>query len=268
MARADSDLDRAVLRKWQDDQRAGELPDEAVAPRSDVTALIYFYRPEDQVERYFGYSAVALRETWRQCGLLPTVVVTNGMSKPIEVFAARHSNVKVQVEPALRPGDVTALSVDCNARLCERFSTEYVLVVQDDGFPLRPGLDSFVGKYDFVGAPYRQRNLLGVVSGLLKRSWPMNGGFCLRSRRFCQQVAHYWNHYYAGRPFEPEVHADDIFCTKTLPTRFPEFYASMRWPSSRIAAEFSYEAALPMNRTAAPFGFHGAAAFRELMEKR
>lgn len=265
MARRDEERDRRFLRDWQIARMSSGLDFGIVDAIPNLTALLYFFRKDEEVERCFPFSAQALHETWRHCGKIRTVIVTNQDSAPIRRFADANGNVEIQVEESLAPGDITAMSADCNAKLFRRFSTEYVLIVQDDGFPLRSGLDDFIGRYDFVGAPYRRRGFLGVAAGVVKKSWPMNGGFSLRSRRFCKAVAEYWNRYYMGESSVPEC-ADDIFCTITLPKRFPAFFQEMRWPTSRVAARFSYEAILPMNKTVSPIGFHGAASFRELMQ--
>lgn len=267
MSQKDNQVQIDALSKWLGGsvlyKKESEIP--FGASKDKVTVLMYFFRPAEVADRYFLLSRRALYETWLRCGLLRTVIVTNSACKLMQEFANDYSNVEIQEEPSLRPGDVNSISKDCNSRLFNRFATDYVLTVQDDGFPLRSGLEDFVGKYDFIGAPWRQRNWLGVSAGWVYKTWPMNGGFTLRSKKFCRAVSEYWKRYYADKTYVRSEQAEDVFCTMTLPRRFPEFFSSMRWPTSRTAADFSYEAALPMNFTPHPFGFHGAAAFCELM---
>lgn len=89
---------------------------------------------------------------------MKTVIVTNDSHRCVTDFAGRFDNVEVQVESGLIPGKLESMSIDCLGRLHTRFATPYVLTVQDDGFPLWRGLDEFVGKYDYVGAPCVHHN--------------------------------------------------------------------------------------------------------------
>lgn len=269
MAHCDSKEDKVFLENWLLSRRLQDTPVAAQEGTlaSRVTVLLYFFRRSEDVERWWPLSEQALRETWRHCGLLKTVVVTDCESEPLRAFSSRHPNVTIQVECVLCPGDVDSLSVDCNARLFQRFDTDYVLTVQDDGFPLRPGLEKFVGKYDFIGAPWRRKNLLGLAAGTLLRDWPMNGGFSLRSRRFCRLVAENWKAKYSQEEYKTSRHGDDIFCTMTLPRENRRFQREMSWPNCFVASSFSYEASFRENRTKNPLGFHGATAFCELLDR-
>ena len=154
-----------------------------------VTVLAYYFRSlkDDGVE--FRPLSHAIRETWKHCGRLNTVLVVNEKLPSVVAFAAEHENVEIQIEPSLKPGDIQSMSNDCNGKLHTRFNTPYVLIVQDDGYPLRSGLEKFVGKYDFIGAPYIRdvwwKNLICGVMGC----WVQNGGLSLRSKRICEAAA-------------------------------------------------------------------------------
>ena len=113
---------------------------------NEVTVLAYHFWDDQGYDAAFGRLALAVRETWRHCGQLRTVLVVNKTRPCIEAFAAENREVEVQVEPSLVPGDINSMSADCNSRLWTRFSTPYVLVIQADGYPLRGGLEEFVGK--------------------------------------------------------------------------------------------------------------------------
>ena len=148
-----------------------------------VTILAYYFRPKAGSDTGFLPLEHAIRETWKHCGYLKTVIVSNERLPPADAFAAKNINVEIQVEPSLIPGNIQSMSDDCNGKLYSRFSTPYVLIIQEDGYPLRQGLEEFVGKYDFIGAPYIRdiwwKNLVCGICGY----WVQNGGFSLRSKR-------------------------------------------------------------------------------------
>ena len=226
---------------------------------ANVTALAYFFRDVASFDAKFVHLAGAILETWRHCGKMKTIVVANRVGGALARFAARYPWVEVQVEPSLIPGDIDSMSRDCVSRLGERFSTDYVLTVQDDGFPLRGGLEAFVARgYDFIGAPFcRDRWLPRFLTRLLRFA-PMNGGFSLRSRRCCRVVADYWRRHYAGQPFRSDF-IEDNFYTNYLPRRHLGAWLRLRPCPCDIAAQFSYDASFPLNvRRGLPFGFHNA----------
>ena len=199
MSTVDNNNDMEFLRRWQRaklSEYGAEAPSFKPGP-SGVTVLTYFFRPRETADSYFPYTKCALYETWRLCGAMKTVIVSHEITPPVAEFANRFSDlVEVQVEPSLKsnpPGDVDSMSTDCNANLHKRFSTPEVLIVQDDGFPLRPGLEEFLGRWDFVGAPWPGRDDW-ITRRLLKTSNLVgNGGFSLRSKAICQEASRLWN---------------------------------------------------------------------------
>ena len=239
-----------------------------IAPRGDVTALMYFFWTREEAPRRWPAFEGALLETWRNCGLLKTVVVSNGPHDCLAAFAARFPNVEVQVEPSLRPGEIDTMSVDCNARLHARFATPYVLVVQNDGFPVRPGLDEFVERgYDFIGSPYCRALPVPDLLTRILNYCPSNGGFSLRTKRICELAARSWTKRYAGRAFVVAEMSEDLFYTRTLPRREPLFWLRRRQAPSIVSEFFSYEGEFPLCAKSLPFGFHTATAFAALQEK-
>lgn len=81
----------------------------------------------------------------------------------------------VQVVPLK---SLIAYSIFCLTRLHEYFDTDFVLVIQRDGFILNPNSwrDEWYG-YDFIGGLFMQLDRVG------------SGGFSLRSKRIMQEVS-------------------------------------------------------------------------------
>ena len=128
--------------------------------------------------------------------------------------------------------------------------TDYVLIVQPDGFVLNPERwQSCFLDYDYIGAPW-PKNLCGNF----QKYRVGNSGFCLRSRRFLEQVARLR---YLSRS------ADDIlFCRRQ---RHKLEGQGIRYAPPKIAARFSIELPVPENPSASTchvFGFHGKITLR------
>lgn len=223
---------------------------------SDVTVLAYHFWGREGYETAFEKIAHAFNETWRHCGLLKSVLVVNETAPCVERFVAEHANVEVQVEPSLVPGDIFTMSADMNGRLYMRFATPYVLIIQGDGYPLRPGLGEFVGKYDFIGAPY-----VGLQWWKTLVAWAMNyhvqnGGFSLRSHAICRAAAWHWNRKYHALG-NCKAASEDIFYTETLVKRERRYRRAFRFASSRESLAFSWDAIVPIPKPKKlPFGFH------------
>lgn len=229
-----------------------------------VTILAYHFWEGDGYADAFANVEYAIRETWRWCGLLRTVLVVNARAVCVDAFAKENTIVDVQVEPSLIPGDINSMSVDCNSRLWSRFKTPYVLIVQGDGYPLRSGLEEFVGRYDFIGAPYVQdvwwKNL--ICSKM--NCWVQNGGFSLRSQRICRAAARYWNEKYGRRRWFCDA-TEDLYYTKFLPMHEREYRKSFRLATNRESLRFSWDALVPIPKPiATPFGFHRKCSLEDL----
>ena len=267
MSMTDSESDAEHLRRWQRERLAAyeaSPPSFGKGP-AGVTIVSYFFRPEETAAERFPYVKCGILETWRHCGMMKTVIVSHTLTQPVAEFANRFPEwVEVQVEPSLKPrppGDIESMSVDCISKLHERFATPEVLIVQDDGFPLRPGLEEFLGKWDYVGAPWPGRDDW-ITRRLLKTSNLVgNGGFSLRSKAICQEASRLWN---AGWHRLPRCYLmqEDIFFTRFLPRWSGHYRNRFRLAPVEDAARFSFErAAAPESL---PFGFHSAEAFRRL----
>ncbi|MGN0854457.1 MAG: DUF5672 family protein [Kiritimatiellia bacterium] len=229
---------------------------------ASVTALMYFFWSEERAAAEWPRFQGALRETWRHCGRLKTAIVVNAAHECVKRFAAHHPWVEVQVEPTLVPGRLATMSIDCDLRLYARFATPYVLIVQDDGFPLREGLEEFLAPgYDYIGAPFVRHTTW--FDWYPYPAWCVgNGGFSLRSRRICRAAARTYRRWFARLPYFWPLTGDDTFYCKTLRFLSARFRARFRFAPPDVAGRFSIEhndAFMPADGP--PLGFHSAAGW-------
>lgn len=231
-----------------------------------ITILIYTFPFQGKEREAFEKIKASLEMTWKHCGELKTVVVASHRFDAVDEFVADHSNVELQIESSLVPGDIRTMSLDCIKNLYNRFKTPYVLIVQDDGFPIRSGLEEFVGKYDFIGAPSvrdKRRRLMNMMG------FPcLNGGFSLRSRKICERAANAWNRWWRffldpGSRFFSE----DTFYTLTacfgLCYRF-----GLKFASEREAFRFAYDSLkglISKPNDIEPFGIHGHSTIEAML---
>ncbi len=252
-------LERALLKHIA--QTLPLLRERPIPPcrHPDVTLLLYWYPPADaQGHRPTEGCEFALRQSLTVLGRLPTVLVTDKRWRALEELAAA-LGATIQEEPSLIPGDIWGMSVDCIARLHTRFTTKHVLIVQNDGVPLRDELAPFL-KYDYVGAPCVTAGWKETLADLLGIT-VLNGGFSLRSHRLCRAVARRWSVLWrhvlkAG----DKSLSEDIFYTRTLRAFDVGYRLRYRFAPSRVARRFSVECldgAIPVARTEDPMGFHG-----------
>ena len=104
----------------------------------NVTAVAYYFRPPSDLNNYFWRTEFAFLKTFETQGLLPSVLVVNACTPKIKSFCERYS-INIQIADNLIPGSIKTLALDLVQNLHTRFDTDYVLTVQDDGFPMRPG---------------------------------------------------------------------------------------------------------------------------------
>ncbi len=233
-----------------------------------VTLIAYCFAPPERIGGAFAPVAAALKETWRHCGPLPARIIVNDMFTDADAFCDRHPSAAFIRAPGLIPGSLFSMSRDMNARLADYFSTDYALVVQNDGFPLRPGLDAFLDRWDYIGAPYT-RPLL--PTRLLERLDPGfavgNGGFSLRSRALCQAANRLWRDRFHTWP-ESRWLAEDVYHCLTLRLLDRAYRRAFTLPSRAQALTFSYDALTGQPPPEAlPFGFHGMKAFNALRNR-
>ena len=185
---------------------------------------------------------------------MPSVLVVNQRSPLVVKFCDRYS-IELQVAGNLVPGrDIRSLCIDLVENLHARFQAPYVLTIQDDGFPLRPGLEEFVGKWDYVGAPWVRHN---TYYDLYPRKYCVgNGGFSLRSKRLCEIASRVYKKWFSRLPYWWYLTGDDTFYCKTLRFWFRNAVQGLKWPTVEEAATFSIEHDDETLPAMPPLGFH------------
>lgn len=232
-----------------------------------VTILVYYWGAEvEKPDTQFYRIESAFRETWLNCGMMKSVIVTDKPTKDMERFAETFPLVEIQVEPKLVPGDIFTMSQDCDANFERRFNTEYLMVIQDDGFPLRQGLEKFLGKWDFIGAPYVRDMFLARLRAWVLNLWVANGGFSIRTHRMCEMAADYWRKKWHVCK-DPNIVGEDAYYTSTLLKHEWRYNRTMKMADTRSAIDFAYDIIVPQPIKKLPFGFHRAETFADFLDR-
>lgn len=164
--------------------------------------------------------------------------------------------------------DVTVINIEpltykgynrfCILELTKYVNSDYVLLVQNDGFPTNPNLwtDEFLN-YDYIGAPWYckdgrtpfpwtdggTKNLVGC------------GGFTIRSKRLLQLCSMYDSNFVDGQ-ISGGMHEDIFVCVYGRPYLEQN---GCRFPSVELADLFSCGNELfEAGATQKSFGFHGS----------
>ena len=224
-----------------------------------VTILVYTFPQIGNEAVAFKKIVESVLRTWDKVQKLKTVIVASHHFSELDEFAANNENVELQIESSLIYGNIQSMSLDCIKRLYKRFSTPYVLIIQDDGFPLKSNLDDFVGKADFWGAP--------IISDGWKRKLAyavgfgsFNGGFSLRSRRLCEYASKMWFSFFSKFMSEDCRHLGEDFYYTTLLKFLPMTWLKFRFPTEREAFHFAVDRLggyVTPPKDADPFGVHG-----------
>lgn len=229
-----------------------------------VTLVVYAFGAAD---RSFEPCEFAILHTWRVIGRLPVTIVTNQETNGIRHFRESHpEDVSVRLSRGLVEGDLESMSMDCMSHFYEYFETPYCLIIQDDGFPIQNTLDRFLSKWDYIGAPSVRDGFRQHIADLILRD-VLNGGFCLRSRRFCKSVAvnwRIWGRAYARlRGLRTE---DNLYVCMTRLN--PWVRLRYRIPGAREARRFSFYDLVgafdAKTLKELPFGLHGQSTIWQL----
>ena len=242
----------------------------APAERPDALTLIAYTFHAD--ESRFARVEFGILQTWRTIGKYPLVIVVDRETKPVRDFADRHADAcRVVLSPDLKAGDPASMNYDCIVNMHRYFKTPYCLIVQDDGFPIRGGVEEFIGKWDYVGAPFVRDKPWQFIADLMLINVE-NGGFCMRSRRCCEATAQRFQVLKDRLPESAWKLEDQFYCRyarKNLWHRLKYSFA----PASK-AREFSFidvEGLIDMKTLRKiPLGIHGPTTiwqFRHYLQK-
>ncbi len=260
---------RSWLKVWAG-ERLGELRNNVFRTSiydDDVTLIIYSFLED---ERDFSGMEFSILQSWHVLGLLPTVIVSDRPTAAINAFRSRYPDyVQIQIEPHLRVGDIATMSADCITKLHSRFTSPYCLIIQDDGFPINDRLGDFLGKYDYLGSP-SVRDVPAQYIVDITRCVCLNGGFSLRSRRICRDVASQWRFWSKYISANHRLYSEDAVYTHVC-CRNPFFRLRNRFPSSRTARRFSlpdFDGVVDIRGMRnATFGVHGPTAIWQLFSQ-
>ena len=230
----------------------------------NVTLLAYFFWDDDRIETKFYTVECAFLCAYKSWGILPSTLVVNRETKTIRAFCDKFG-VCLQVDASLT-GGVPTMNLDCIKNLYKRFDTEYVVIIQSDGMPVNAGIEDFLGKYDYVGAPWP-----GHCHWKDWFPYPKygvgNGGFCLRSKKICEQAARSYNSFWRHLPYNWLV-GDDVFYCKTMPFLSRYWKQRFCFPDRSTAIRFSIECIPPdIAPVVPPLGFHSEYGFREYVRR-
>lgn len=250
------------LRDWQrkrlSELEAKDFIESKYADR--VTLVTYTFPPDGREGEMFDWIKCSILHSWDVLGALPTVIVANKSFKVVEDFAAKHARtVELQIAENIIPGNIKTMSLDCIKNLHSRFKTPYCLVIQDDGMPVIDNLSEFLGKYDFIGAPIISdgwKRTLAYAIGL----GSFNGGFSLRSKKFCEYASRMWFSFLSKFMPEDHRHLGEDFYYTTLLKFLPMTWLRFRLPGMQTAFAFSVDALsghVTIPADIQPFGFHG-----------
>lgn len=206
---------------------------------------------------------------WKNCGRLPVTLIVNRITNPLKTMAEAWG-IRLLLKPNIKGGGGNAreLNRDAIQNAQHYFDTEYMLTFQNHAFPIRTGLLEFLGKWDYIAAPWVFEKDDWITRLLLPHRLHVgNGAFTIRSRKLCEVIAFYFRKY----QYFPHCYLfnDDYFIGKTLPSWEKDYQKNIRIASPEIAATFSLEDNLKLHQQikARPFGFHGPVAFQRLVDE-
>ncbi len=236
----------------------------------DVTLMTAWLWRDERFDSLLDSLLAAILMAWRYCGRLPVVLLVN-RETPSLLQMARQWGLHLQVEPHIKGGEgnVKELNRYLILNLAKWVDTKYVLSFQNHAFPIRTGLNDFLEKYDYIGAPWVFGKDDWITRFLLRHRGDVgNGGFALRSRRLCETLDWYYRRKYKWLPHCYLV-LDDYYIGKTLPSFEKRYRKTIQIAPPEVAATFSLEDNVELHESihASPFGFHGPSAFAYLQRE-
>jgi hypothetical protein len=156
----------------------------------------------------------------------------------------------VEIDPIC---SIEAFSEFCIKKLTDHIDTDYVLLIQHDGFVLNPQSwsDEFLN-YDYVGAPFHIKGEFWFRKYLIPREYEGahmvgNGGFSLRSKSFVQTTARL-----AEQGKFPTYHPEDLILC--IFDRHLLLNEGLKFAPCELAKTFSIEGLDHVYQS--QFGFH------------
>lgn len=176
---------------------------------------------------YHGAAVAAIKKSMQQVSFARVVFISN--------IDLKIEGVDTIVIPKINSKE--EYSRFCIKELYKYFDTDFVMVIQHDGFVIcGEAWDDEFYNYDFIGAPWlypdKDRNV-------------GNGGASLRSYKL-QKIL-------GEDDFIEIIEPEDEICGR-LYRRYLEKKYSIKYPSEDIADKFSFELRTPIQKT---FAFHG-----------
>lgn len=224
----------------------------------DVTIGAYHFWDPQQADAQFASLECSIRETWRLFGFLPVVVVT--IPEPCAAllrFSETYAQwVEIQTSTRLHPGSVPSMSQACNAEMARIFSTQSLLIVQNDGFPIRSGLEAYLS-WDYVGAPFLRPTRMNRLLGLWPKFSNGNGGFSLRTKKICERANRLWP-LFSPLPAACRMAREDVYYS-LLVRLFGG--GNLHYAPLEACRTFAWDALYPDPPNECPLGIHGAEAF-------
>ena len=257
------------MRRWQLARLNVLLktPPASKGPES-ITIAVYHYWPDEIFDREFDYIEMSIRETWHQLGVLKVVLIINHLTPRIERFCQAFPEwIKVDVCPELISGNIYSMCRDAIGKLHQRIDTDYVMYVHPDGWAIKPGIEPFVGKYDYIGAPFVPEHKNWVAKVLcLDLNMVGNGGFSLRSKKIFEMGSWYYKRKYKLIP-NCFLLYEDIYFTRVLPSYEKRYRENIHIAPADVAAEFALEGNVELYQKFGrkPLGFHTWRAFARLV---
>lgn len=166
------------------------------------------------------------------------------------------SSIKVNDKRWVNINNISCLedySVFCLNNLINHVNTDYVLLVQWDGFVLNPKSWSDVfTQYDYIGSPWVVKdwaiNDFDFPASWRGRRVVGNGGFCLRSKKFLETSHSLYN---AGKIIR--THPEDIAVSVWYRNHFVS--EGINFAPIDLAKSFAFEGG--DDKYINQFGFHG-----------
>ncbi len=265
------------MRKWQLKQLRCLLshPPSHLGPSSITIVIWHYWQNEEVFNNEFRYIEMAIRETWKQFGLLKTLLIVNRITSSIERLCMQFPDrVRFDYCKDLQPGNLYSMCYDAIENLHRRVDTDYVLYVHPDGWALRPGIEEFMGKYDYIGAPWAEWQKPHGLGKLLLLGGKHvggvgNGGFSLRSRKLFEIGAWYYKRKYKLIP-DCFFFYEDIYYTMFLPSYERMYRDIARMAPPEEAAKFALNDNFDLYKKSGemPLGFHSNRAFSQLVQDR